>query len=233
MSHAEQYFSSLWEKASPAWRAGEVPPATMRGALPDPVDYCVSTVARLHRQRRTPIAMLDQELAELRRSHPSQFYYPSNSLHVTLLGCTPRSPARSAFSASQLERIAGVCTRVLQGMPAVHLSLRGLGLVGNQVFVQVFPHSDDWARLRSDLVRDLRAEGEAPIAYPDTRPIHLNVMRLTDGSRQEIAGILELVQARRNVDFGEFVIDTVDLLITDFVLSEPSTTFLRGFPLTA
>ena len=228
---AEAYFADLWRRASAEWRAGVVAPARMADGATDPVDYCVSTIAPLAAQPGAPLAAVRDVQARLAGASPGQFLYPPPSLHVSLLGCTPRRPSPNEFGAEQVRRIRAACARVLAGSGPVGLNLRGVGVQGCQVFVQVIPRTDAWARLRGALEDALVDTGERPIAYPDKRPIHLNVLRMTDTSPVALDRMLTAVEALRDAPLGELTISRVGLVITDFVVSPRHARALATFDL--
>jgi hypothetical protein len=201
----------------------------MRDGVTVPIEYCVTTVARLVDQPGAPLAEILALQKQLRAASPTQFFYLPTSLHVSLLGCTRRHPTPDAFSPEQVRSIAEVCERVITGRPPVRLTFRGIGAVGNQVFVQVFPRDRSWEHLRRDLDDALRALGEDPISYPNRAPIHLNVARVTDASPASIAALLACVDRLHDAPIGEITISRVSYLITDFVLSADHTRDLGSF----
>ena len=150
---------------------------------------------------------------------------------VSLLGCTPRRQSPGTFGADQVRRIQGVCAGVLAQSEPVTLSLRGVGVQGCQVYIEVVPHTDAWTRLRWALETALLAAGEEPIAYPDTRPIHLNVARMTDTSRASLDRVLAAVEALRYAPLGELTVSRVELVVTDFVVSPRHARTLATFEL--
>ncbi|MDP8922771.1 MAG: 2'-5' RNA ligase family protein, partial [Chloroflexota bacterium] len=228
---AAAYFAGLWRRTSAEWRAGAVAPARMVDGATIPVDYCVSTIARLAAQPGGPLAAVQQVQAALAAACPGQFLYPAGSLHVSLLGCTPRVPSPDAFGAEKIRRIHDLCARVLARRGPVTLALRGVGVQGCQVFVQAIPGDDAWARLRQALEDALVAAGEAPIAYPDKRPIHLNVLRMTDASPATLDRMLAAVEALLDAPLGELTVAWVELVVTDFVVSPRHVRTLATFEL--
>ena len=111
------------------------------------------------------------------------------------------------------------------------MSLKGVGITGNQVFIQVFPADRQWARMRESLERALIEIGEAPIAYPNKAPIHMNILRITRNDKGKLWDLLDIIEKLRQTDFGEFNVTVIDFLITDFVLSPPNSTFIRQIAL--
>lgn len=229
--NAEIYFANLWSRARSEWVNRNVPKAEMDDGIPLPTNFCLSTVGRIKAQKISPMQPLQSILSVLQAAHPKQFLYPISTLHVTLLGCTNRSSTQEEFTDIRRDKIGDVCETVIQRSPLIRMTLKGIGVIGNQIFIQVFPQTDNWALLRMGLAKQLRLAGETPLEYPDTHPIHLNILRVTDNSPSELDSLLKFVEQNRERQLGELIVDNVDYLCTDFVLSEKNTTLLRRFQL--
>lgn len=219
---AELYFQNLWAKAETSLSTGDISPAEMKDGRTVPINYCVSTVARVITQPQSPLEKVQKLMEKLKSSLPNQFFYNETSLHISLIGCTPRLPTKEDFPSDQLEKLGMICKDTLSGQGEVQLYLKGIGLIGNQIFVQVFPLDHKWAFFRQTLEENLLKGGEQPISYPNKAPIHLNIMRITDitdGTLQQLEKLLRLL---KDVDLGIFTIMNIDFLITDFVLADIS-----------
>lgn len=216
------YFENLWIQARNQLAAGTITAADMQNGQTVPIHYCLSTVARVIQQPNAPSAAIEKLIKRLRGAVGDQFFYRPESWHISLLGCTPRVPDKTSFESVQIARIRDCCHQVLTGNGAIQMHLNGVGLVGNQVFIQVFPQDDQWAALRQRLETALAAVGEQPISYADKRPIHMNIMRITDSSPDALAKLLNALDELRTVDIGLFTVGAVEYAITDFVLSDLS-----------
>jgi len=203
----------------------------MADGATDPPDWCVSTIARLAIQPGAPADAVERVQARLADACPGQFLYPPASLHVSLLGCTPRRTAPATFGAGQVARIRDACAGVLGGARRVELGLRGIGVQGCQVFAQAIPDHDTWAHLRAELEDALMAARERPIGYPDKRPIHLNLLRMTDAAPEALDRMLAAVERLRDEPLGALAVSRVELVVTDFVVSRRHTRTLETFAL--
>lgn len=228
---AEAYFANLWRQARSTWLWHEVRAARMADGLPVPVDYLLTTVARLVHQQHAPLGGVQSVMDRLREAGAGQFFYPLSSLHISLVGCTQRYPSKDVFSAESIEKIRGICAQVLRGRAPAKLTLRGVGIIGNQVFIQVFPHDRTWEVLRQDLEIALSVQGETPITYPNKAPIHMNMMRVTDNEPIRLSQMLGVIDQLRTVEIGELEVSTIEFMVTDFVLSPASTLSLGTFTL--
>lgn len=203
----------------------------MQNGVPDPVDYVLTTVARLVDQDGAPFARIAEVQTRLKAVAGRQFLYPLESMHISLLGCTQRYPTRGAFTPERIEAVRKVCSQIISGRGAAVMILRGIGIIGNQVFIQVLPHDRLWAQLRQELGDALVDIGENPITYANKNPIHLNIMRIADAELRKIADILTLVEELRNIDLGDVMFTNVTFMITDFVLAPDNTESLDTFRL--
>ena len=228
---ADRYFANLWEQAQQKWRGGEVKPALMKDGSTIPVDYCISSVALAANQNPDAVTAISTIRAELQHIAPDQFYYLPESTHITLLGCTQRFPTPDSFSADYVTMIANIIADVLRDQPPVRMLLKGIGALGNQVYIQVYPYDQRWELLRQQLGDALLSAGTGPMVHPNKAPIHMNLLRMTDTAKSKLDRTLDAVAKWRDTEFCEFTVSAVDLVITDFVISPAHTTYQRQYML--
>jgi 2'-5' RNA ligase len=229
---AEQRFDQLWQQARQNLLDGNIVAAKMNNGATDPVDYCLSTIAPLYIQAQNPIETIETIKNELLlAAGGDQFFYPRPSIHISLLACTQRAASPEAFSAERIRRIGDICAKTIAGTGRVVMQLRGVNLIGNQVFIQAFPQTYEWTALRQKLEEALLAAGETPITHPDKAPVHVNLMRLTATSREKLTTLLHAIERLRRVEIGNVTISEIELVLTDFVVSAGHTKLLRKFTL--
>lgn len=231
MTTAETRFAGIWAEEKIKWANGNVAVTTMKDGATVPVDYCLTTIARIKEQKDSPIDQLETAVGHLREAAGQQFFYPRESLHVSLLGCTQRAASRHAFGADQIDRIDEAVAATLRGHSPARIALRGLNVAGPQVFVQCFPFDDTWAQLRGDIEEALLLIGEKPIAYANKLPIHLNIMRVMDGDKKSLSRTLHCVEELRDKDFGVVELSCIEFLMTDFVVSSSNSQVLKQYHL--
>lgn len=222
---ARAYFDQLWQTHRPKWSAGEVIPATMQNGATVPLDFCLTTIARLIEQPQAPVEAVEAVTTRLRQLDNSQFIYPAESIHISLLGCTPRHPS-NRLDEARIAAIHRACTETLKNFGPVKMSLEGLGIIGNQVFIQVLPQDRQWAEMRRKLEEALLTLGESPIAHPNKAPIHMNILRVTNHSKAELARLLAEIERLHATNFGDFTVSVIDFLITDFVVSPAHSNYI-------
>lgn len=165
--------SDLWHRADTRF-AGLRAAALFRdgGSAPadPPAGRCISTIARLVHNAPSVIPIVQRIQLRL----PDTVRYPRESLHLSLLGCTPREddpdrdPARVAAIRAAFRALPVHPTRV-------HLG--ALNAVGDQLFVEVRTRDRAWSDMRARLAELLLRLGEEPIVHPDLEPMHLNISR--------------------------------------------------------
>ena len=226
ITEAQQRFENLWRAGRQKLLAGHIVAARMDGVTTIPVDYCLSTVAFIDKQPQNPMERIETIKSELYAEiGPNQFFYPRPSLHISLLGCTQRFPSKEVFTTDRIKRVFQVCAKTIEGVGVRKMTLRSLNIVGNQIFIQVFPHDRRWAELRQALEAELAAIGESPLTHPDKAPIHLNLIRITDNNPEKLRRLGQALERLRNIEIGELQVSNIDLVRTDFVISAAHTDF--------
>jgi hypothetical protein len=188
--------------------------------------WCVSALARIMRNSSSLLPLIGE--LQRRVSTIGEMYpYPSESLHLSLLGLTQREE-----TPPNAERVAAIIQAVepaVRKATTVLVQAGRVNMIGNQLFIEVIPSRDSWANLRLSLDKVVRAIGEDPISYADPEPMHLNIGRLLsppNGDRLKAA----LTDESLAVDH-EFGLTTVEIVTTDFVLTPSTLQVWREIPL--
>lgn len=230
---ASEYFDELWSRESAKLINGDIAPAEMKDGATVPINYCVSTVGRAISQDNW--LQLSQStnnlIAPLVHQAPGQFIYPSESIHISMIGCTPRKDSMNMFPPTQIEKIKEICGESLSQIKPAIITFRGLGVVGNQIFLQGYPHDRNWEYARKIVDNNLLANGEQPISYSEKFPIHMNIARVTDVSGLNIKRIRNFIEQNRDIEVGTLSFTDIELVLTDFVLSHGNFKSLHTFKL--
>jgi hypothetical protein len=208
-------------------------PASMQNGATVPVDYCVSTIARLLQQRPDFTPRISDVQQQLEQAVGRQFFYPAGSQHLSLQGCTQRVASAKEFDQDRLARIRAVCDSVLPSFAPVEFELGALNLVGNGVVIEAYAANGEWARMRSVLCDALEKVGESPISYPDKLPAHVNIARITNLQPGTQPALLSFLTQQRNSCLGTVSIVDIELLITDFVVSPQHVETVAHYSLAA
>ena len=230
---ASEYFDALWSRESVKLVHGGITPAEMKDGATIPINYCISTVGRAISQ--VDGLQLSQStkklLTPLLQQTPNQFIYPSESMHISMIGCTPRKDSMDMFPPTQIEKIKKICGEALSQLKPAKITFRGVGLVRNQIFLQGHPHDKNWESARRIVESTLLEDGELPISYPDKFPIHMNIARITDVSGLNIESIRGFIEQNRDIEIGTLSFTDIELVLTDFVLSHGNFKSLHTFKL--
>lgn len=230
---AKDRFDALWQRERTKLVMGEITPAAMKDGETDPVDFCVSAIARLVLQSEglEMVQSIKKNLSELFESADTQYIYPPESLHITLVSCTQRESSSSLFSKEHIQKIDSICFNAIANHKYVDIVFKGIGLVGNQVFIQGMPVDDGWETLRADVTKELENNDERPISYHDKSPIHMNIIRITDTSSEKLEILRKLIDQLRDIEIGTMRFAVIELVVTDFVVSKKNMNSLKEYSL--
>ena len=161
--------------------------------------WCVSTIARV------------PEVADdVRALRLDGYVYPAGSLHISLMGCTPREQVPPTLERARA--IARAVRPAIERFEAVPVEIGRLNVLGAQAFLEVVTDSPDWAAMRIAVADAAEALGEQPIRYADAEPMHLNVARVDT-----------LPDLDQGID-RRLELSRIEVVITDFVVSPETLT---------
>jgi 2'-5' RNA ligase len=176
-------------------------------------DRHVTAVSRVPARQADAVA---RALEPLRATGPEHYFYPPETLHLTIRNL-------DGLDAAALDTAAAV----LSSAPAFELDLRGLNVSSQTVFVQALP--------RDDTLRSLRRRLDE-VVHTSPRPrlslnfAHVNVLRLRGRVGRSL---LTAVVRRRSLALGTLRIDSVEIVETDRLLSTAGTRTIRRIALGA
>jgi len=194
---------------------------------PPPAGRCLAVIGRLVDQTAAAavartVAAIDEQLGRL---GTDVWRYPAASLHLSVLAVSGRESEPTFDAARRQRAIDAFPPANLTASPPFGFRLGRVGLTGPQLFVEVVPDDRRWATLRGDVAELARRIGEAPLVFPDTEPVHLNVARLTGPVVDHTALVAAITGP--SLDIG-LAIDRLELVLTDFTVSDEATTVLSG-----
>lgn len=227
LQESEAAFEQWWHEHGELWQKGAVQAASIRDNVPVPVEYCISIIARLADQPHAPMAQLREITEHLRATSPTQYYYPLDTLHITLLSCTHRSEALTDFPPDRVERVVDVVARSLAKIEPLRVQLRGLGIIRNLCFFQGLPYTREPATLRGKLVPGLRAAGIEPMILSQALPLHATMMRVINTDPQNLRLLYDTLSHMRQIDVGGLLITKWEIVLNDILLSPQHTIVLK------
>lgn len=220
-------FDKLWETEGGKLLRADIVPSAMTDGEISPIDYCISTIARLIHQPHggETVCGIRSVLSNLFGAAGAQFIYPDESLHVSLLGCTQREKT-SIFEPDQINKIKAICIREIEQKEPAEIILKGIGIVGNQIFIQGIPVNRNWEALRTSMEKELVMIGEQPISYEDKSPVHINIIRIVNSTPDLLASLHKTLSQLRDVELGTIKLTTIEFVITDFCVSKKNVIWL-------
>lgn len=224
---AIERFEKIWETEGRKLFNGDVSPSAMKDGGIVPVDYCISTIARLMQQPHGSeiVTNIRSILFNLFKAANEQFIYPDESLHVSLLGCTQREKS-NVFDRNHIKKIKDIAIQEIQKTEAAEILLKGVGVIGNQIFIQGIPLNKNWEDLRRLFDEKLTSKGENPISYEDKSPIHVNIIRIINSDIHLLRSLHETISQLRDIELGVIKLQTIEVVITDFCVSKKNVVWL-------
>jgi hypothetical protein len=177
--------------------------------------WCISAISRMAVSSPDVVSTLGEVQSQLTLD-PTVWLYPVESLHISLLGCTPREEGAQAADGERARRIADAVEEVAESVGPVGVTLGAVNAIGVQLFVEAVPDDSRWADARLALEDAVRALGEEPMSYADPEPMHLNVARYrAEPSRESFEHALRCAPP----DGVRVELTALETVITDFLVS--------------
>jgi hypothetical protein len=181
----------------------------------------LTLVARLPRTYNTA---LGEAIAALQRNNASHYYYPAETIHLTIRnfdGVRRANVDQSEFLV-RLRDCVNSCGSFL-------LRAKGLGVSPDSVFLQLFPEDRSLTELRrrlSSLAQDIRQPTSAAGIFDNF--LNLLFRNLAFANLVRFSGVISPpflgeIRRYRNTCFGQFPIEVVELVETDKLLSNQGT----------
>ena len=171
------------------------------------------------------VASVAPALERLHEIGSHHYYYPPDSMHVTVGGVSRFLSDGSNAAARHAELRA-----IIGSYPSFDLTLRGLNVSPFTVFAQVIPHGSTLRALRTDLRMLGRRAGGASGFGTYVRDLlpHMNIVRF---SGRVTADFLGEVSSSRQVWFGRWTVREVEVILTNTLLSREGRQVLERIPL--
>ena len=174
-------------------------------------------------------AAIETVMADFQRAEPDQHYYPAADIHLTLLSII------SCYSGFALEMIEPADYRqavhtILQDVRPFKISFSGLTASPGAIIVQGFPQDEGLKKLR-DKARSFFQQSELQQSIDQRYSIqtaHSTVVRFT---KEPLSAdvLVSTIKKYQDYDFGEFEVDTVELVYNDWYQRAANTVLLEKY----
>jgi 2'-5' RNA ligase len=168
---------------------------------------------------------------ELKKSNPSQYYYPNSDIHITVLSII------SCYEGFDLKTVSipkyiKIIRKSIESINNLEIHFQGVTASCSAVMIQGFTNNNSLDNLRNNLRTNFKNSGLQQSI--DTRytiqTAHSTVMRF----REEITdkeAILESLEKHQTFDFGKFKVENIELVYNDWYQREHYTQQLYLFDL--
>ncbi|MFN8345422.1 MAG: mutarotase [Spirosomataceae bacterium] len=170
-------------------------------------------------------------LDDLRTTESQQYYYPTSDIHVTVLSIIS---CYEGFTLQKIDTTAYVdlIGEALSRIPAFDIRFLGITASPSCLILQGFPSGDVLHRLRDEVRKKFRKS--ALQCSIDKRyhiqTAHSTVVRFKSPLTHPKL-FLDKVKNYRDVDFGTFVVNEMDLVFHDWYQRAENTVLLERFRL--
>jgi 2'-5' RNA ligase len=176
-------------------------------------------------------ARIQEVVAAFQQLEPDQYYYPAPELHLTVSALIAAYPGFTLqqIAPSAYQQVVG--QRLTQSSPFT-LSYSGVTASPGAILLQGFPQDDALTRLRTQLKHGVEQAGlwHSIDARYALQTAHLTLVRFRAPLRQP-AQLVQLLDAYQQTFIGAFVVDTLELVYTDWYHRAAHTVLLETYSL--
>ena len=155
-------------------------------------------------------------LDDLKQVDPAQYYYPDSDRHITVLSVIS---AYDGFALPQIHPNEYIRTaqRVLAGFKPFALEMRGITASSGAVMIQGFFADDCMNELRDKLRDEFKNSSlqQSMDSRYRIQTAHSTVVRFRSPLNRR-DDFLQLIEQYREVDFGHFTVDGIELVYNDW-----------------
>ena len=183
---------------------------------------------------RPPVAVIQEIqkfLLELHQIAPDQYYYPSSDMHITvmsIISCYEGFRPNDITSSDYID----VINQSLEGCSHFNIHLKGITASPSCIMIQGFVEEKGLDELRQKLRENFK--GTSLKQSLDERYLiktaHVTVMRFSNIVQQK-SEFLTLLEHYRHYDFGNFMVDKMELTYNDWYHRKENVKKLHEFQL--
>ena len=168
-------------------------------------------------------------LNDLKEVDAAQYYYPNSDIHITLLSII------SCYEGFNLESIAvqdyvKIIQESLIDLPEIKIKFRGITASPSAVMIQGFPTDESLHTLRDKLRANFKKSTlqQSIDSRYSIATAHLTVVRFQE-KLENAEQVVTIMEKFRDYDFGEFIVDKIELVYNDWYQRRENTKLLADF----
>lgn len=170
-------------------------------------------------------------LDELKKLDSTQYYYPNEDIHVTIMSIIS---CYEGFSLNKInvEDYIKIIEKSLENLGSITIGFRGITASNSAIMIQGFPSDETLNNLRDKLRENFKnsALEQSIDSRYSISTAHSTVMRFTE-KLQNPEKLIEITKQFRDYNFGEFKIEKLELVFNDWYQREENTIHLKDFNL--
>jgi hypothetical protein len=217
-------FGALWAIGSTMLRYSAI--RRVQHVLPPSGKSPAVHTAMVARLPESITTTLNEVITELKLRNPAHYYYPTDTMHLTVQNL---DHARQRCS-NQSEWLTQLRSNIASCQPFV-VRAKGLGVSSSTVFVQLFPEDDSISELRQKLANGTSSSGTFRASSKTTAAElfrsrlfrHLAFVNIVRFSGPISLPFVQEVARRHASYFGRFTIKQLEVVLTDKLLSPAGT----------
>ncbi|MDC7126677.1 MAG: hypothetical protein PQJ46_13990 [Spirochaetales bacterium] len=168
-------------------------------------------------------------LNDIKQIEPGQYYYPESDMHITVLSIIS---CYDGFSLSNIDVPAytKIITEVLSKTKSLAISVNGITASPSCVMIRGFAENDSLNDIRKKLREAFSGktlENTIDKRYK-LQTAHSTVIRFRN-PLLNAEGLVKKLEYYKNLDFGTFEVDSLELLFNDWYLRKNKTKKIESF----
>ncbi|MEP6929936.1 MAG: mutarotase [Flavobacterium sp.] len=170
-------------------------------------------------------------LDALREVEPAQYYYPDSDIHITVMSIISCSEEFRLDQISPNDYIEIIC-KSLVDLDRIRIHFKGVTASPSAFMIQGFPSDESLNNLRDKLRVDFKNSTlqQSMDSRYTISAAHSTVMRFSE-ELQHPEKIMEVVEKFRDFDFGEYTVESLELVYNDWYQRKKTTRTLGEFRL--
>jgi hypothetical protein len=189
---------------------------------------CLALLIRLPKKLNSRVALKVQEL-KLNSKFPRHYYQPTSQLHLTVLGFIPLETELKIDDIFR-KKLVNLLNNSLEKYSQFEITLRGVNVAPNSVFIQGFYDKNVLDNIRVDLIARIKKEKLGLDSdYMSSYNLGFAWVNIARYLSRDIANLLREIRKLRNLEFGKFTVKKIELVVTDKYFSRKNTRVIKSF----
>lgn len=220
-----EHYNQLYQKSSESILEGKY---NIDNQINDSTDsrFGITLLIRPNDEIKAGIQLF---LDELRAIDSKQYYYPNSDIHITVMSII------SCYKGFSLDKIRNeeyieIIQKSLLDVDTIKIHFKGVTASPSAIMIQGFPTDESLNKLRDKLRENFKKSGlqQSIDSRYAIATAHSTVLRFQE-KLENPKELMEVAEKFRDIDFGEFIVDKLELVYNDWYQRESNTIDLADF----